>query len=112
MKPKSIRTVHPKGWPVEFEIEPADPKLHEIITDLARLGYRPDTANSDICQYTPDGLPICPIHGEVMPKREKQGDTWFSHKVTDPTTGEVTYCRGYPSKSGPGYAIRPHTNGR
>jgi hypothetical protein len=41
-------------------------------------------------QYTPEGLPICPKHGIVMSKREKQGDTWHSHQTS---TGN--YCRGY-----------------
>ena len=37
-----------------------------------------------------------------MPRREKQGDEWFSHKVTD-EHGQVHYCRGYASKNGTGW---------
>jgi hypothetical protein len=42
-----------------------------------------------------------------MQKREKQGDTWYSHKVTDPKSGDVLYCRGYASASSPGFVIPP-----
>lgn len=55
-------------------------------------------------QWTPEGHPICPKHGEAMPKREKQGDVWYSHTVTD-EHGEVHYCRGYGSKSSPGWEV-------
>jgi len=55
-------------------------------------------------QWTPEGLPICPKHNEVMPKREKQGDVWYSHKIID-EQGEVFYCKGYHSKSSPGFDI-------
>ncbi|NBD36668.1 MAG: hypothetical protein GVY30_11825 [Chloroflexi bacterium] len=41
-----------------------------------------------------------------MKKREKQGDVWYSHRVIAPDTGEELYCRGYPSKSGPGYEVQ------
>ena len=105
MTPKSIRAVHPKGWPIVFEIEPADPKLYELINQLQKLGYRPDVANEQICQFTPEGLPICPKHNQIMGKREKQGDTWFSHPITDPATGEITFCRGYESKNSPGWSV-------
>ena len=33
--------------------------------------------------------PICPIHNMVMTRREKSGDTWYSH-----LTAEGTWCRG------------------
>lgn len=55
-------------------------------------------------QWTPEGLPICPKHGEAMNRREKQGDVWYSHTVTD-EYGEVHYCRGYASKSSPGWEV-------
>lgn len=58
---------------------------------------------------TPSGdVPICLKHGEVMHKREKQGDEWYSHSVIDPATGEKLFCRGYPDrKNGPGWFIEP-----
>ena len=79
MKPSRIKTIHPSGWPITFEIEPADPKLHNLIKKLYTLGFRPDIAG-DTWMRTPEGLPICPKHGEVMSKREMQGDTWYSKK--------------------------------
>jgi hypothetical protein len=104
MKPIEIHTLHPTGFPVTFIIEAADPKLHTLIQKLVNLGYRPGIAG-DTWARTPEGLPICPRHSVVMPRREKQGDTWYSHKVTDPTTGEVTYCRGYPHSSSTGFSL-------
>lgn len=108
MKPITIRTIHPHGWPVEFAIEPADPKLHQIIASLQRLGYRPDVSG-DTWARTPEGDPICPKHGVPMRKREKQGDIWYSHGIVDPTTGEKTYCRGYATKNGAGWTIETKT---
>ncbi len=53
-------------------------------------------------QTTPTGDPICPKHGMVMRKRERQGDVWFSHNVA--AEGEPDcYCRGYPGKDSPGW---------
>ena len=40
-----------------------------------------------------------------MREREKQGDTWYSHSVTDPTSGEVLYCKGRPGKDSPGWLV-------
>lgn len=74
--------------------------LAEIVSKLDQLIQ---ASGKSAYQWTPEGLPICPGHGEVMPKREKQGDVWFSHKVIDPDTGEVSYCRGYPGS--PGWGI-------
>lgn len=62
---------------------------------------------SQAYQWTPEGLPICPRHNEVMPRREKQGDVWYSHKIVDAGTGEVCYCKGYKSGSSPGWDIAP-----
>lgn len=56
-------------------------------------------------QWTPEGLPICGKHQEVMPKREKQGDAWFSHRIV--VEGKELFCRGYASKSSPGWNIEP-----
>lgn len=52
-------------------------------------------------QRTPEGLPICQKHGVAMQERQKQGDTWYSHKVTTPD-GKECYCRGYPNPSANG----------
>jgi hypothetical protein len=105
MKPIQIHTIHPKGWPVTFVIEPADPKLNELIAQLTKLGFRPNVANEPVYQRTPKGLPICPKHNHVMAKREKRGDTWFSHPIVDPATGEKHYCRGYDTEHGSGWHV-------
>lgn len=102
----TIHAIHPKGWPVDFQINPAEHKTEEAIAFLERYNFipAPTAESARDYSYTPDGLPICPKHGEVMQKREKQGDTWFSHGVTD-SQGQKHYCRGYASKSSPGWHI-------
>jgi hypothetical protein len=101
----TIHTISPHGWPVDFELTPNEKgALEEALNKLEKWGYSPTSdANRDI-QWTPDGLPICPKHGVVMHKREKQGDVWYSHTVTD-ENGAGHYCRGYACKSGPGWNI-------
>lgn len=101
-----IHTISPKGWPVDFEITPERGRLDESIIFLEEHGFSPAPtaeASRDM-QYTPEGLPICPKHGEVMRKREKQGDTWHSHRVKD-EQGNEHFCRGYASKNSPGWNI-------
>ena len=111
MKAKKITVKHPvTGFIVEFQLEEGD-DLRTEMHRLARVGYRSPTATDD-WRRTPEGLPICAVHNEVMKVREKQGDKWHSHKVTDPTTGEVHYCRGYAHKSATGFEIRPKTTRR
>ena len=75
--------------------------LERIATALEALA----AAQPQTFSWTPDGLPLCPRHGDVMRKREKQGDTWYSHRVIDPATGEELFCRGYGSKSSPGWNV-------
>jgi hypothetical protein len=38
-----------------------------------------------------------------MRKRERQGDTWYSHAVGKDDRGEDVYCRGYAGKESPCY---------
>lgn len=109
MKAKKITAKHPLGFIVEFELEEKD-NFTDKINGLARAGYRSPTATDD-WRRTPEGLPICAVHNEVMPKREKQGDEWHSHKVTD-EYGEIHYCRGYAHASSKGFEIRPKTTRR
>jgi hypothetical protein len=103
-----IRTISPEGWPLDFELVPEPGKTREAIKFLDNHGYRPAPAGGetrrDNYEWTPDGLPLCPKHGEAMRKREKQGDTWFSHSVVD-DKGQEHYCRGYPGKSSPGWNL-------
>lgn len=79
--------------------------LGDIHHELQRIANHLEDSRTAEWQRTPDGQPICPKHGEAMVQREKQGDTWHSHSVIDPNTGEKLYCRGYPTKNGPGWFI-------
>jgi hypothetical protein len=90
-----IRATHKTGYEVLVEV-PDLAAVDGMIGELQRLGYRPVSAG-DGWQRTPEGLPICPRHGQVMTRREKQGDIWFSHRVASPATGEELWCRGYPT---------------
>lgn len=90
---------HPTGFEVRFDVDLGG--IADMVRRLEQRHYRPSRELS----YTAEGLPICPRHGVPMQKREKQGDTWYSHKVTDPTSGEGGYCRGYASPSSPGFDI-------
>lgn len=102
----TIKTVNPQGWPVDFEITPENGRLQEAIAKLENWGFSPaPTAEAARSPHmTHDGLPICPKHHAPMKKREKQGDTWYSHQITDGQGNEL-YCRGYASKSSPGWHI-------
>jgi hypothetical protein len=100
-----ILTIHPSGFTIEIHLhttgyEEVDATIHT----LEQLGYRP-TGSGDGWMRPPEGQPLCPRHKVVMHTREKQGDTWHSHRVVDPHTGEELYCRGYPGPSSPGWAI-------
>ena len=97
----TIIAFHPSGFEIRFDVTLDD--IPSMITKLSKRHYQPSRA----IVYTADGLPLCPKHGVPMQKREKQGDTWYSHKLADPLTGEVTYCRGYAGPSSLGYAIEP-----
>lgn len=101
-----IRTVDKAGWPIDFELTPEPGRTAEAIAFLEAHGYRPapTAEDSKAIQWTAEGLPICPKHGEVMRKREKQGDTWYSHTVQDEHGGQH-YCRGYRGKSSPGFDL-------
>ena len=95
----TIIAFHPTGFEVRFDVDLGG--IADMVRRLEQRHYRPRRELS----YTAEGLPFCPRHGVPMQKREKQGDLWFSHKVTDPTSGEVSYCRGYASPSSPGFDI-------
>ncbi len=97
----TIIAFHPSGFEIRFEVELGG--VANMVRRLEQHRYRP----SRELAYTAEGLPICPRHGVPMQKRTKQNDTWFSHKVTDPNSGEVIYCRGYASPSSPGFDVLP-----
>jgi hypothetical protein len=97
----TIIAYHPLGYEVHFEVEPGE--LDAMVRKLERHRFR---ASRELA-YTAEGLPICPRHGVPMARRSRQGDEWFSHKVTDPESGQVLYCRGYAAPSSPGFEVPP-----
>lgn len=101
-----IHTISPNGFEVDFESGEVEnfskflETLPKIEAQLAAAGYQPNAERH--YPRTPDGSPICPKHGEVMKAREKQGDTWYSHRITAPD-GSEHFCRGHAGKSSPGW---------
>jgi hypothetical protein len=89
----TIETISPRGYKVSFESHDCDrlAALLEAVelaeTYLAQHGY----GFTGEFPKTPEGAPICPIHGVPMRKREKQGDTWWSHRLGNGNE----FCRGY-----------------
>jgi hypothetical protein len=104
--PLSIIAVHPTGFEVTFTLQGLSlADLDTALRDLVALGWRPVTGG-DTWPRTPTGDPLCPRHRVVMRQREKQGDTWYSHPVVHPQTGEELWCRGYDAgPSSPGWGV-------
>ena len=81
--------------------------LGRIDRNIERIADALELQQAQEFRQTPDGRPICPRHGAAMSQREKQGDTWHSHKIAHPRTGEILYCRGYADPASPGWDIEP-----
>ena len=79
--------------------------LRRLTEALEQIAAAMQAQEAKTYTWTPEGLPICPKHGAVMRKREKQGDVWYSHRVIDPATAEELYCRGYHGKNSPGFDV-------
>ncbi len=101
--PLTLTAVHPSGFEICLQVPSLD-VLETTIADLLQRGYRP-ARSGNMYETTPEGTPICPKHRVPMRPRLKQGDTWFSHGVTDARTGELLYCRGYKSPGSPGFEL-------
>ena len=97
-----IHAVHPAGFPIDIDLEPGEQeKVDTIVDRLLSQGYRAPTA---AWPTGPDGKPLCPRHRVAMSAREKQGDTWYSHRLIT-ASGEERYCRGYATgRSDDGFA--------
>lgn len=104
MQPVTISALHPAGFTIAVQVESID-DLDAIIADLQTRGYRPTSGAGDGWSRTPSGEPICSKHQIPMRLREKQGDSWWSHQVVDPRTGEELWCRGFAGASSPGWAV-------
>jgi hypothetical protein len=89
-----VKPVHPLGFPCEIDL--LEEEAREVDTLLAAMlhrGYRP-TAQS--WPKGPSGAPLCCKHGGIeMQQRERQHDTWWSHKIVM-ADGRELYCRGVP----------------
>ena len=84
-----------------FTIQAEGMTLDQFCDLLDKGGYAA-AAQTQEWQRLPDGTPICPKHHAPMRKRERQGDTWFSHNVAGEGEAPI-YCKGYHGKDSPGY---------
>jgi hypothetical protein len=101
----SITAIHPAGFTIQIHLHNKGyDELDATIDALEQLGYRP-SRSGDGWERTPEGLPICPKHRVPMRQRLKQGDELFSHGITNRTTGELVYCKGYKSPSSTGFDL-------
>ena len=100
-------TIRLSGWiaGARAEVEAAIllGQLRPFVAALAARGFAADPPPTRF-DLTPDGDPICPKHRAPMRCRQKQGDTWHSHKILGPG-GEELFCRGYAGAESPGYAV-------
>jgi hypothetical protein len=78
--------------------------LDQLCDMLDKRGYTA-AAQTQEWQTLPDGTPICPKHHTPMRKRERQGDTWYSHSAGKGADGKDIYCKGYHGKDSPGYEV-------
>jgi len=99
----NVRYMSPDGFSCQFTLRGSSgadllPRTVAALQWLADHGCTPNgtpvaTANSNHA-----GNPAwCPIHNCEMKRREKDGQTWYSHKTAD---GE--WCRGKAPKGGVG----------
>ena len=91
-----VHILHPSGVDVWLDFASLD-VTDSMIKRMLASGYRPVSngagGSNGECPKGPDGSPLCLKHNPVMEKRERQGDMWFSHKVTHPKTGAELFCR-------------------
>jgi hypothetical protein len=93
-----------KGFLVVID-DIARTQIDETVDWLLAHDFVPDPPSGDPWPKTPSGEPLCPKHGAVTTRREKQGDCWHSHRVIL-ETGEERYCRGYKTgRPDDGYLI-------
>jgi hypothetical protein len=86
-----LRCLDPHGFEVTVDCGSLE-EAKGIIGRLVQKGYRPANATNE-WPKSPSGEPICLKHNAVMVRREKQGDVWYSHRVTA-SDGTERFCRG------------------
>lgn len=87
-----------------FTISAEGMTLDQFCDLLDERGYAAQ-AQTQEWQTLPDGTPICPKHHTPMRKRERQGDTWYSHSAGKGSDGKDIYCKGYHGKDSPGSEV-------
>jgi hypothetical protein len=89
------------GWPVVISATLAPARIPAYLARLAERGYvRPPTP----IPRSANGEPLCEKHNVFMTEHEKQGDTWYSHKIVD-SQGRECWCKGRPGGDSPGFAV-------
>ena len=86
----TITVLHLSGVQVAVLVEDLA-QVDTVIAQLLGKGYR---ATLSEWPKGPDNLPLCLKHGVSIQERNRQGDTWHSHRIVHPATGEELYCRG------------------
>lgn len=84
----------------QITITATDMTVDQFCDLLDKRGFTPPAGRE--WRTLPDGTPICPKHGTPMRLREKQGDSWYSHRVHG-RGGEELFCKGYAGKESPGF---------
>jgi hypothetical protein len=87
---------------IEFGLERLS-SIERAIDALTSLGLQPREIERDAA-----GLPLCPRHHVVMREREKQGDSWYSHRVCL-ADGREFWCRGRPGADSAGWYLLEET---
>lgn len=86
--------------PLSFEAESLRDLLR-VVSQLPTIRQIEVVKEAQVWVELPDGRVLCPKHGVPMKKREKQGQSWYSHNVG--TEDDACYCKGYPGPDSPGY---------
>lgn len=92
------------GVPVDlYRADLAVETIEKLVDQITRReGWAAAGGEGSGWHTLPDGTPICPKHNTPMRQRNKQNDTWWSHRVYGPE-GEELWCKGYHGKDSPGY---------
>jgi hypothetical protein len=102
----NVKAYSPQGFDIMLTLRDGDTKAlmdraEGALAWLSSKGFRPtgrrSSDNSGNNSGGNDGNPdtkICSIHHQVMRKREKHGEVWYSHKAVNPDTGEEYWCKG------------------
>ena len=95
--PATVEAFHKTGFRVTFQTTAA--KVDGVVAWLQKRGFKSQRG----FETTPDGTPICPKHNVPMRKREKQGDSWYSHNMG--TEDTPIWCKGYRHRTSPGWEL-------